>query len=311
MSLAFLYAGQGSQKVGMGREMYERYPAFRAVWDAAPVDFDLKQLCWEGPEKQLSQTRYTQPCLLAFAAGVTAVLREQGVTPDCAAGLSLGEYSALQAAGVWSAADAISLVAFRGQAMEQAVTGRPCGMYAVLQLDRDKLEQVCQECAGEGVCTISNYNCPGQLVIAGDKAAVDAACTLAKERGARRCLPLKVSGPFHTALMEPAAQQLEEKFKSVSFGQPAFPVYFNCIAAPAPAGESIPALLVRQVKSPVYWEDTLRAMVADGVTAAIEIGPGRTLSGFARKTVPQLPVFSIETPEELKEAVKRVKEVQA
>ena len=173
MKLAFLYAGQGSQKVGMGRALYEAYPAFRTVWDDAAVDFDLKTLCWEGPEETLSQTRYTQPCMVAFAAGITAVLREEGIVPSLAAGLSLGEYSALHAAGVWDAAQAVSLASFRGRAMEEAVRDRPCGMVAVLGLSREALADICRRASSLGVAEIANYNCPGQLVIGGDAAAVE------------------------------------------------------------------------------------------------------------------------------------------
>ena len=203
MKLAFLYAGQGSQHVGMGRDLYENYPAFRAVLDAAPVDFDLKQLCFEGPEEQLNDTRYTQPCMVAFAAGVTAVLKEEGITPAYTAGLSLGEYSALHCAGVLDAQTAVSLVAFRGKAMAEAVVGRPCGMAAVLNLDRDALKKACEEASDLGVVECTNFNCPGQIVISGDAAAVDKAGELAKAAGAKRVLPLKVSGPFHTSLMAP------------------------------------------------------------------------------------------------------------
>ena len=214
MKLAFLYAGQGSQHVGMGRDLYENYPAFRAVLDAAPVDFDLKQLCFEGPEEQLNDTRYTQPCMVAFAAGVTAVLKEEGITPAYTAGLSLGEYSALHCAGVLDAQTAVSLVAFRGKAMAEAVVGRPCGMAAVLNLDRDALKKACEEASDLGVVECTNFNCPGQIVISGDAAAVDKAGELAKAAGAKRVLPLKVSGPFHTSLMAPAGDALREKFKS-------------------------------------------------------------------------------------------------
>ena len=155
MKLAFLYAGQGSQHVGMGRDLYEAYPAFRQVLDSAPVDFDLKSLCFDGPEEQLNDTRYTQPCMVAFAAGVTALLKQAGIVPEYAAGLSLGEYSALQCAGVFDAPTAISLVAFRGQAMASAVQGRPCGMAAVLGMDRESLKAVCEQASDAGVveCT--------------------------------------------------------------------------------------------------------------------------------------------------------------
>ena len=212
MNLAFLYAGQGSQHAGMGQDLYESYPLFRQILDDAPVDFDLKKLCFEGPEDQLSQTRYTQPCMVAFAVGITALLKERGIVPQAAAGLSLGEYSALQAAGVFTPREAIALAAFRGKAMEEAAQGMESAMYAVLNLDRNTLEEVCQKASEKGPVYLANYNCPGQIVIGGNREGAEEACRLALEAGARRCLPLKVSGPFHTPLMAPAGKALEEHF---------------------------------------------------------------------------------------------------
>ena len=299
MKLAFLYAGQGSQHVGMGRDFYEAYPVFREIFDSAPVDFDLKKLCFEGPEEQLADTRYTQPCMVAFAAGVTALLLQAGVRPAMAAGLSLGEYSALEAAGVFDAMTAISLVAFRGQAMAQAVTGRPCGMAAVLNLDREKLQAACDAASDAGVVEIANYNCPGQLVIAGDAAAVEKASTLAQEAGARRVVPLKVSGPFHTSLMAPAGDALREKFKTTTFRAMNIPVLFNCKGDVMGDGDTIPALLERQVQSSVYLEDTIRTMSEQGVDTFVEIGPGKTLSGFVRKTVKGAKTYAIDTVDDL------------
>ena len=194
MKLAILYAGQGSQHPGMGKDLYERYPAFREAFNAADLDFDLESVCFDDPEGVLNLTQYTQPCMVAFAAGMTAVLREKGITPAVAAGLSLGEYSALHAAGVFDAATAIRLVAFRGKAMEEAAAGRESAMMAVLNLDRSPLQDACDAASDLGCVVIANYNCPGQLVIGGEKAAVEKAAAIAKEKGARRCLPLKVSG---------------------------------------------------------------------------------------------------------------------
>lgn len=299
MKLAFLYAGQGSQHVGMGRDFYEAYPVFREIFDSAPVDFDLKKLCFEGPEEQLADTRYTQPCMVAFAAGVTALLLQAGVRPAMVAGLSLGEYSALEAAGVFDPMTAISLVAFRGQAMAQAVTGRPCGMAAVLNLDREKLQAACDAASDAGVVEIANYNCPGQLVIAGDAAAVEKASALAQEAGARRVVPLKVSGPFHTSLMAPAGDALREKFKTTTFRAMNIPVLFNCKGDVMGDGDTIPALLERQVQSSVYLEDTIRTMAEQGVDTFVEIGPGKTLSGFVRKTVKGAKTYAIGTVDDL------------
>ncbi|MBQ8646553.1 MAG: ACP S-malonyltransferase [Oscillospiraceae bacterium] len=301
--IAFLYAGQGSQHPGMGKELYERYPAFRAAFDAAELDFDLHTVCFEDPEGILDQTRYTQPCMVAFAAGVTAVLREKGLVPEYAAGLSLGEYSALQAAGVLDAKTAIELVAFRGKAMADAAEGIDCGMTAVLNLGRGELQKCCDAAAALGVVQICNYNCPGQLVIGGEQAAVNEAARLAKEAGARRCLPLKVSGPFHTRLMKPAGDALAERFKEVEFGEMEFPVLFNCLGREMAEGDSIPALLERQVQSSVYMEDTIRRLAELGVDAVVEIGPGRALSGFVKKTAAGITCWPVETAEELEKAV--------
>ena len=295
MKLGFLYAGQGSQHPGMGADLYDAYPAFRAVLDSAEVDFDLKEVCFTDSQGLINQTRYTQPCMVAFAAGLTAVLREKGIVPAVAAGLSLGEYSALHAAGVFDAATAVKLVAFRGKAMEEAAAGRESAMMAVLNLDRTPLQEACDAASDLGCVVIANYNCPGQLVIGGEKAAVEKAAALAKEKGARRCLPLKVSGPFHTPLMAPAGDALAEYFKTISFGEPQIPVIFNCLGDVKDDSITIPQLLVRQVQSSVFMEDSIRKMAAMGVDAIVEIGPGKALSGFVKNTVPEIPVTAVET----------------
>lgn len=307
MKIAFLYAGQGSQHVGMGRDLYEAYPAFRQVLDNAPVDFDLKKLSFEGPEEQLGDTRYTQPCMVAFAAGVTTLLREAGITPDYTAGLSLGEYSALHCAGVFDAQTAISLVAFRGQAMAQAVQGRACGMAAVLGLDRETLKKACEEASELGVVECTNFNCPGQIVISGDEAAVDKAGELAKAAGAKRVLPLKVSGPFHTSLMAPAGDALRERFQTVDFHEMEIPVLFNCLGDLKGENDTIPNLLERQVQSSVYLEDTIRRLKELGVDTVVEIGPGRALSGFVRKTAKEIKCYPVETAQELEAAIAALK----
>lgn len=295
MKLGFLYAGQGSQHPGIGKDLYEAYPAFRDVFDGAKLDFDLKAVCFEDPDGVLNQTRYTQPCMVAFAVGMTAVLKEKGICPQMTAGLSLGEYSALHAAGVLDGQTAIQTVAFRGQAMERAAGGRESAMTAVLGLERGPLQEACEEAAGQGIVVIANYNCPGQLVIGGEKAAVEQAAALAKEKGAKRCLPLKVSGPFHTPLMAPAGEELEGYFKGIQFGTMEIPVIFNCLGKEKSTEDAIPALLVKQVQSSVYMEDSIRAMAEAGADAIVEIGPGKALTGFVRKTVPGLPVFPVET----------------
>ena len=257
MSLAFLYAGQGTQHPGMGADLYEAYPAFRAVVDSADVDFDLKTTMFSDPDGVLNQTEYTQPCMVAFAA--------------------------------------VSLAAFRGRAMASAAAGRPCGMTAVLGLDREKLQQACRQAADAGVVEIANYNCPGQLVIGGEQAAVDKAAGIAKELGAKRCMPLKVSGPFHTSLLSPAGDALREKFKEITFGEMRIPVLFNCLGREMGPGDTIPALLEKQVQSSVYMEDTIRRLAELGVDTIVEIGPGKALSGFVKKTAPAIKTYAVET----------------
>ena len=310
MKLAVLYAGQGAQHPGMGKEFYEASPAFRAAFDSAELDFDLHRVCFDDPDGVLNQTEYTQPCMVAFACGVTAVLAEKGVKPAVVAGLSLGEYSALEAAGVFTAKQAVELAAYSGKAMADAAKGIDCGMTAVLNLDRDTLAKCCEEASAEGVVQICNYNCPGQLVIGGEKAAVDNAAERAKQAGARRCIPLKVSGPFHTRLMAPAGDALAKRFETEAFGSMQIPVLFNCLGREKAADDRIPDLLVRQVQSSVYMEDTLRRLGELGVDTILEVGPGNALAGFVKKTLPGVACASVETPAQLDAVLTAWKEEQ-
>ncbi|MBQ7887077.1 MAG: ACP S-malonyltransferase [Clostridia bacterium] len=308
MKLAFLFAGQGSQKAGMGRELYENFSAFRKAFEAAKLGFDLKRVCFEDPDGVINQTQYTQPCMVAFAAGVNAVLRENGIVPQYAAGLSLGEYSALHCAGVFTAKQAIELTAYRGAAMAKAAEGVESAMTAVLMLDRETLERCCEEASDAGVVRICNYNCPGQLVIGGEKAAVAKAGELAKAAGARRLMPLRVSGPFHTPLMQPACEALAKRFENEAFGEMEIPVLFNCLGDMMGEGDTIPALLCRQVKDSVYMEDTIRNLQALGVDTVIEIGPGRALSGFVGKTAGNaISCYAVEDIASLEAAIAAVK----
>lgn len=284
MKTAFLYAGQGSQFKGMGKDLYEKYPVFREAFDSADLSFDLHEVCFADPDDILGRTRYTQPCMEAFACGVTAVLYDAGIRPDMAAGLSLGEYSALEAAGVFDAKTAIELTAFRGAAMEEAGAGIDTGMQAVLGLDEKVLLECCEEASSEGVVTISNYNCPGQLVISGEAKAVERCAELAKEKGARRCVPLKVSGPFHTSFMAPAGKALENYFTQIEFHPMQFPVLFNTIGREMGREDTIQKLLAAQVQTSIHMDAILRRMLELGVDTFVEVGPGSALSGFVRKT---------------------------
>ncbi len=305
MKIGFLYAGQGSQHVGMGKDFYEAYPVFRETMDRVKADFDVKQVSFEGPAETLNETKYTQPCMVAFAVGLTRVLAEMGIKPDAAAGLSLGEYSALYAAGVMTEEQVVPLVGFRGAVMQKAAEGRDTKMIAVLGLDREKVfegtARVAEEMGDSGlIAEPANFNCPGQITVSGDAAAVDRAAEVLKELGAKRCLPVKVSGPFHTSLMKPAGDMLRQRFESESFGEMQIPVIFNAIGREKTAEETIPALLEKQVQSSVYFEDTLRVMKDMGVELFVEIGPGSTLSKFVQKTTPDIPCVAIDKVEDLK-----------
>lgn len=307
MKLGFLYAGQGSQHVGMGADLYNDFTAFRKTWDTLETDFDLKQVCFDDPDTVLAQTQYTQPCMVAFAAGVTAVLKENGITPAVTAGLSLGEYSALHAAGVMDAKTAVSMVAQRGKMMEQASHGYESAMTAVLGLDEAAVQSCCEKAAQAGIVSIANYNCPGQIVIGGEKDAVEKATQYAKDSGAKRCIPLKVSGAFHTPLMAPAAKELQEYFETVSFHHAEVPVLFNTIGGVKPNGISTKQLLVKQVQSSVRMEEILHTMADMKVDAIVEIGPGKALSGFARKTIPQVPIYNVEKTQDIETLLTNLK----
>lgn len=305
MKLAFLFAGQGSQKAGMGKDFYENRPEFAEILDAVNLEFDIKDLMFNGPEEQLSQTRYTQPCMAAFAAGVLAILKKEDIQPDYVAGLSLGEYSALHAAGVFDAKTLVELVSFRGKVMEEAAKGIECKMSAVMGMESKALQEICDKaCAQTGkYVTVSNFNCTGQYVVCGEEEAVAAAEVMAKEVGAKRCMPLKVSGPFHTKFMQPAGEALAKKFKEITFNEMQVPVIFNTVAKELPADKTISELLVAQVQSSIYMEDTIKLLEAKGVDTIVEIGPGKVLSGFVKRTASGMTSYTIEDMESLHAAL--------
>lgn len=300
MKLGLLFAGQGSQKPGMGKDFYDNSKSFRGVFDI--LTDELKELAFKGPMDKLSYTENTQPIMVAFAAGVMAELNktfaEAGISPEMAAGLSLGEYSALHSAGVLDAETAINLVTLRGKAMAEAAKGIECAMTAVLGLDREILTECCQQAGKLGKVSIANYNCPGQIVIAGEKEPVEEAGKLALEKGAKRCMPLPVSGPFHTEFMKPAGAVLKEAFAKTQFSDTKFPVIFNAIGRCKTDDETIENLLIRQVSSSVYFEDSIKEMERAGIDTVIEIGPGKALSGFVRKTCKGMKILNIETWED-------------
>ncbi|QKL33686.1 ACP S-malonyltransferase [Streptococcus mitis] len=280
---AFLFAGQGAQYLGMGRDFYDQYPIVKKTIDQASqvLGYDLRHLI-DTEEEKLNQTRYTQPAILATSVAIYRLLKEKGYQPDMVAGLSLGEYSALVASGALDFEDAVSLVAKRGVFMEEAAPAGSGKMVAVLNTPVEVIEEACQKASELGVVTPANYNTPAQIVIGGEVAAVDRAVELVQEAGAKRLIPLKVSGPFHTALLEPASQKLAETLAQVSFADFTCPLVGNTEAA-VMQKEDIVQLLTRQVKEPVRFYESIAVMQEAGVTNFIEIGPGKVLSGFVKK----------------------------
>ena len=290
MKTIWMYAGQGSQRAGMGKDFYETFQEYRQVIDSLNLSFDIKKMMHEGELEELSRTKYTQPCMAAFGAGVTAVLKANGILPDGACGLSLGEYGALHAAGVFDADTYVRLVEFRGQAMEKAAQeqsqkGNLCSMSAILGLPEKDVKAVCENSGDAGFVVPVNFNCPGQCVICGDEEAVRKAEDEAKKRGAKRCIRLNVGGPFHTRYMEKAGKELEAFLQQVKFETPQIPIALNATGEIyTTRDQDLKALLVKQIQSSVYFEKDVRAFLEAGADTFVEIGPGNALAGFVRKT---------------------------
>ena len=289
---AFIFPGQGAQYIGMAKEFYEQIPACRAVFELASeaAKLDVAALCFEENEK-INITEYTQICMLTAEAAILKALQEKGYTPDVTAGLSLGEYGALMASGVLDWRDAFALVRKRGIYMQEA---HPSGgaMAAVLGLAGDVIEQVCAQT--QGMVSIANYNCPGQIVITGEACAVAAAGEACKAAGAKRVLPLKVSGPFHSQMLAGAGEKLGEELSHVAIREFVIPYVANVTADYVTDGGAVKNLLEQQVSSSVRWQQSVERMIADGVDEFVEIGPGRTLSGFLRKINGDVIVYNID-----------------
>ena len=291
---AFLFAGQGAQYLGMGRDLYDRYPIVKETIDQASqvLGYDLRDLI-DKEEAKLNQTRYTQPAILATSVAIYRLLKEKGYHPDMVAGLSLGEYSALVASGALDFEDAVALVDKRGAYMEEAAPAGSGKMVAVLNTPVEVIEEACETASKVGVVTPANYNTPSQIVIGGEVAAVDRAIELLQEAGAKRLIPLNVSGPFHTALLEPASQQLAGALEGVSFSDFTCPLVGNTEAT-VMEKDRIQELLTRQVKEPVRFYESIAVMQDAGVTNFIEIGPGKVLSGFVKKIDKSAKLANVE-----------------
>lgn len=294
--IAFIFPGQGSQKVGMGLDLYEKFPTAKKVLDEADqvLGFSLTELCFRGPEADLTQTHNTQPALLATSIAALRLLEEAGIKADMAAGHSLGEYSALVSAGVFSFADGLRTVRKRGLFMQEAAANRPGAMAAIFMLEASVLENICKEASSAGVVNVANYNSPEQIVISGEKAAVEKASQLATEAKAKRVIPLPVSGPFHSALMEGAAQKLAEELQNLSFNRGSFPVVTNVDATLTHEGDAFRQKLVTQVAGSVRWTQSVERMIQEGVDTFVEVGSGKVLSGLVRKINRDVKVYNVE-----------------
>ncbi len=304
MKIGFLFAGQGSQHPGMGKDFYEQYDAARRLYDSIDIDIPVKELCFNGTQEQLNDTAVAQPCILATSSAIAAVLSEKGIHADVAAGLSLGEYSALAYAGVFTPQEGAKLVRQRGKIMAAALPEGTSGMAAVLNTEESVIAEVCAEVKEIGVCEIANYNCPGQIVISGQKEAVAAASEKLKARGARRVIPLQVSGAFHTSLLNEASVQLREVLDTYAFGEEEIPVINN--VSGKVETRDLREVLQEQICHSVHFTQSLQAMIDMGVELFIEIGPGHALSGFVRKTTKEVPVYHIDTTEDLENVLKEV-----
>lgn len=304
--IAFVFPGQGAQYCGMGKDFYDTYETARKVFELAKeaTGLDVAELCFTENER-LNITEYTQIAMLTTEVAILKVLEEKGIKAQCCAGLSLGEYGALAACNVMGLEDLFRLIRSRGIFMQEAY---PQGgaMTAVLGLDADTIRQVCEET--DGIVSIANDNCPGQIVITGEESAVQAAAASLQEKGAKRCVPLKVSGPFHSKLLAGAGEKLAAELKDVTVRDPEIPYYCNVDAAAVTDGGAVKELLAKQVSGTVRWRESVEQMIADGVDAFIEIGPGKTLNGFIRKINRDVTAKNVEKTEDLDKLLEEMAE---
>jgi len=307
MSIAFLFPGQGSQSVGMGRDLVEKFPAAKAVFEEADeaLGYSLSQLCFEGPEDQLKLTEYTQPAILTVSVAAARVLADHGITATMAAGHSLGEYSAHVAAGTLTFADAVRTVRLRGQFMQEAVPQGKGGMSAILGLDAGRIGELCQQASDEHNCVVApaNLNAPEQTVISGEATAVTRAGELCKEAGAKRVVPLPVSAPFHCKMMEPAAERLAAELERIVINDPQIPVASNVDARMISRRADVRDCLIRQVTGAVRWVECVELLKTSGATTFIEVGPGKVLSGLMRQIDRAQKMLNVEDSDSLQKTL--------
>lgn len=309
MKTVFMFSGQGAQYAGMGKELYDNYAEAREIFDKADevLGYSLKDICFTDEEK-LGETEFAQPAILTMSIAAMKVLEARGVQADMTAGLSLGEYSAYVASGAMDFAEAVALVQKRGKYMTEAVPSGEGAMYAVIGMDTEKVEEVCKEATslGKGLAVPANYNAPGQIVIAGDTAAVDEAAKLAKEKGAKMAVKLKVSGPFHTSLLQPAADKLIPELEKLTISPMKMPVYTNVTAQVVEKETDIVPILSKQVVSPVKWESIIRNMAEAGADTFIELGPGKALTGFVKRTLKGVTILNVEDISSLEKTMEKL-----
>lgn len=308
MKIAFVFAGQGAQYIGMGKELYENYDICKDIFNRANevLGFDLTELIFNGEKLDLDITENTQPAILTTSIAALEVLKAEGITPDVVAGLSLGEYSALVASSALSFDNAVALVRKRGKFMQEAVPVGIGGMAAIIGLSLDKLKDVLNTASEKGKVEIANYNTPSQIVIGGEIEAVNLAVELCKEAGAKRAIPLKVSGPFHTSLLEEASIKLEKELENIEFSEFKIPVLSNVTADVINDKSDLKDLLVKQVRSSVRWSEIINKMIDMGVDTFIELGPSRTLTSFIREISREVKTYNVEDMKSLKKTLEGI-----
>ncbi|WP_069650233.1 ACP S-malonyltransferase [Caloranaerobacter ferrireducens] len=290
--IAFIFPGQGAQYVGMGSDIVKNYKVASEIFDIAneSLGFDLKRLCFEGPSEELVKTENTQPAILTTSIAILKVVDELGLKAEITAGLSLGEYSSLVYSGAFNFEEAVKLVKIRGKLMQETVPFGVGTMAAIIGLEREVVEEVVKESSNVGIVECANYNCPGQIVISGEIKAVERACVIAKEKGAKKALKLSVSAPFHSSLLKTAGDRLSDELKKVSIGKMETKVVSNVTANIIENENEIKELLSKQVFMPVLWQDSIEFMIKYGIDTFVEIGPGKSLSSFVKKTAKKLGI---------------------